>query len=76
MDLQRQSLFKMFNFCQNNLSVGQLWELWEKDRKNWRDIFEDNVERQKEIGRFVEKNPAYGRQSISRPMRIVAPIPQ
>ena len=22
------------------------------------------------------KNPAYGRQSISRPMRIVAPIPQ
>ena len=24
----------------------------------------------------VEKNPAYGRQSISRPMRIVAPIPQ
>ena len=23
-----------------------------------------------------EKNPAYGRQSISRPMRIVAPIPQ
>ena len=24
----------------------------------------------------VNKNPAYGRQSISRPMRIVAPIPQ
>ena len=24
----------------------------------------------------VKKNPAYGRQSISRPMRIVAPIPQ
>ena len=23
-----------------------------------------------------KKNPAYGRQSISRPMRIVAPIPQ
>ena len=26
--------------------------------------------------RFLYKNPAYGRQSISRPMRIVAPIPQ
>ena len=25
---------------------------------------------------FVTKNPEYGRQSISRPMRIVAPIPQ
>ena len=25
---------------------------------------------------FLKKNPAYGRQSISRPMRIVAPIPQ
>ena len=24
----------------------------------------------------LSKNPAYGRQSISRPMRIVAPIPQ
>ena len=24
----------------------------------------------------IKKNPAYGRQSISRPMRIVAPIPQ
>ena len=24
----------------------------------------------------VVKNPSYGRQSISRPMRIVAPIPQ
>ena len=24
----------------------------------------------------LKKNPAYGRQSISRPMRIVAPIPQ
>ena len=24
----------------------------------------------------TKKNPAYGRQSISRPMRIVAPIPQ
>ena len=24
----------------------------------------------------AKKNPAYGRQSISRPMRIVAPIPQ
>ena len=23
-----------------------------------------------------KKNPAYGRQSISRPMRIVSPIPQ
>ena len=25
---------------------------------------------------FCIKNPAYGRQSICRPMRIVAPIPQ
>ena len=25
---------------------------------------------------YTYKNPAYGRQSISRPMRIVAPIPQ
>ena len=25
---------------------------------------------------FGQKNPAYGRQSISRPMQIVAPIPQ
>ena len=25
---------------------------------------------------FCRKNPAYGRQSISRPMRIVAPMPQ
>ena len=24
----------------------------------------------------LKKNPAYGRQSISRPMQIVAPIPQ
>ena len=24
----------------------------------------------------IDKNPAYGRQSISRPMQIVAPIPQ
>ena len=24
---------------------------------------------------FSKKNPAYGRQSISRPMRIVAPMP-
>ena len=27
-------------------------------------------------GKYLLKNPAYGRQSISRPMRIVAPIPQ
>ena len=32
----------------------------------------DSIQRKKE----EKKNPAYGRQSISRPMRIVAPIPQ
>ena len=26
--------------------------------------------------KLILKNPAYGRQSISQPMRIVAPIPQ
>ena len=29
-----------------------------------------------DIGKTNNKNPAYGRQSISRPMQIVAPIPQ
>ena len=36
-------------------------------------------EEEEEDGHFLyfsDKNPAYGRQSISRPMRIVAPIPQ
>ena len=27
----------------------------ENTEKNWREIFQDNVERQKEIGRFIEK---------------------
>ena len=30
----------------------------------------------KEVAILTMKNPAYGRQSISRPMRIVALIPQ
>ena len=32
--------------------------------------------KKKQEDRYAFKNPAYGRQSISRPMRIVAPMPQ
>ena len=36
----------------------------------------DNRPSTHKLHHYVKKNPAYGRQSISRPMRIVAPIPQ
>ena len=42
-------------------------------------IFEGKIKNKKMVMRQVcvnHKNPAYGRQSISRPMRIVAPMPQ
>ena len=35
-----------------------------------------NVDGDDDKGKYSHKNPAYGRQSISRPMRIIAPIPQ
>ena len=46
-----------------------------------KDVYTQNTENQFFIAERVEermierKNPAYGKQSISRPMRIVAPTP-
>ena len=51
-------------------------------------IFENGISPKKNCEKFIKihkenfwcqikpKNPAYGRQRISRPMQIVAPIPQ
>ena len=33
-------------------------------------------QKQQNMLSLIKKNPAYGRQSISQPMRIVAPIPK
>ena len=79
---KRTKGIKTFLNKQKMVQKQRAWTTWLKywniilalDKLRFKKFLEESL--YYEENKNIKKNPAYGRQSISRPMRILAPIPQ